>query len=254
MEFTQFNRKIDFKAASQVINARFKAWQLALGQCDLCGSDDICQPLLCQYCLADLPKFNYQQGGGNLLHWPAIDKILPKRKFDQLFCLSPYLWPIDHWLKQLKYQNRFELAVLFADLLASFWQEKLIPLLQTNHLLTSVPIHPKKWQLRGYNQAHLIARALASKVRVNYQADLLLRKNDYSAQVGQSGIERRKNLKDAFTLTPHQGKLPEQVILLDDVLTTGTTVNVVSKLLKQQGVKTVIVLTLALSIPKTSTN
>lgn len=249
MEFTQFNKVTVLEEIKQAITVKFNAWQLLLGQCDLCGNDDICQPLLCQYCLADLAKFSYPKIGQNLLYWPAVDKILPKRKFDHLFCLSPYIWPIDHWLKQFKYQNRFELAPLFADLITPLWQENLAPLLQSDYLLTAIPIHPQKWQQRGYNQAHLIAKSLARNTKINYQPDLLLRTINGSAQVGQSGVQRRKSLSGAFSLNPDFSELPEQIVLLDDVLTTGTTVNEVSKLLKKNGVKTVTVLTLALSLP-----
>jgi len=252
MEFTKLNKTTVFKVISQALSSKFNAWQLSLGECDLCGNDSISQPLLCQYCLADLPIFNYQQCGDSLLNWPAIDRSFSKRKFDQLFCLSPYIWPIDQWLKQLKYHNRFELAVLLADLLVPLWQQKIMPLLQPDYAFTAVAVHPKKWQIRGYNQAHLIAKALTKKVHINYQDDLLIRTSFCAGQVGQSGAERRKNLKGAFEISPHITKLPEQIILLDDVLTTGTTVNEVSKLLKHRGVKKVIVLTLALSLPNNS--
>jgi len=249
MEFTKLSNTYLFSRFNQAVISKLKAWQLSLGQCDLCSGNDISQPLLCPHCLADLPRFNYQQCGENLLNWPAIDQAFKKRNFDKLLCLSPYLWPIDQWLKQLKYQNRFELAVLLADLLIPLWQQKIIPLLQENYALISIPIHPKKWQQRGYNQAHMIVKSLVKKVKINYQSKFLIRTHFCSGQVGQSGIERRKNLKGAFAISSHVTKLPEQIILFDDVLTTGTTVNEVSKLLKRHGVKTVIVLTLALSLP-----
>lgn len=233
---------------STILN-QYKTCQLTLGQCDLCQSQIIKQPMLCEHCWADLPRCEYPIKGGNLLHWPAVNKLFVRRDFDQLFCFAPYIWPIDHWLKQCKYHNRFELALLFAYLLESLWQEHIAPLLNSNYLLTVVPIHPQKWQQRGYNQAHLMAKKLQHSVNALYNDKLLIRTKYTASQVGKSGHQRRRNLKNAFAMHPHVNHLPEQVIIFDDVITTGSTVNVMSRLLKQQGVKTVIVITLALSLP-----
>ena len=233
----------------QIIN-HYKICQLTLGQCDLCQSQIIKQPLLCEHCWADLPRCEYPIKGGNLLHWPAVNQLFVHRSFDQLFCFAPYIWPVDHWLKQFKYHNRFELALLLSSLLESLWYQHIVPLLDNDYLLTVVPIHPKKWQQRGYNQAHLMAKNLQHKVNARYNDTLLIRKEFTASQVGQSGNQRRKNLQHAFAIHPHLSNLPEQVIILDDVITTGSTVNAVSQLLRQQGVKTIIVLTLALSLPE----
>ena len=95
----------------------------ALSMCELCHNETVVHSLLCQHCFDDLPLFTYQNLANNLLNWPAINALFPKRSFDQLLCLSPYIWPVDQWLKQYKYQHRFELANLFAFLLQPLLQE-----------------------------------------------------------------------------------------------------------------------------------
>ena len=225
--------------------------QLALSSCDLCGGDCAHYILLCPYCAADLPLFKHQLTQGDLLNWPAINQILTNNKFDHLVCLSPYIWPFNHWLGQFKYQGRFELASLFSHLLYDYWQT-----LTQNHNLAkpqsimAVPLHVKKWQSRGYNQSHFIARDFAKRVGIPYLDSAILRVKQTTSQVGKTGIQRRKSLRDAFEMNFSNSELAEHVILIDDVVTTGSTANEICSLLKKNGVKTVTLMTVCLALPK----
>jgi predicted amidophosphoribosyltransferase len=95
---------------------------------------------------------------------------------------------------------------------------------------------------------------ICKKLALNYQNNLVIRHKATEKQVGKTGVERRKNLKNAFSLNPNltmnTKTLPEQVIIFDDVVTTGTTVNELAKLLKKSGVKHIIVIAIALAIEK----
>ncbi|MBL4900012.1 MAG: ComF family protein [Colwellia sp.] len=221
---------------------------LTLSECDLCGNTTQQQTLLCSACLADLPLFKQNIIQGDLLNWPAINKGLPSIHFDHLFCLSPYLAPFNHWLAQLKYQGRFELASLFASLLAKRWLE--IPLTSPVDLVLSVPLHISKWQQRGYNQAHLIAKPFSQLLHLPYQSSALIRIKKNTSQVGQTGKQRRNNLSNAFVLRQPLTKKIKHVVLIDDVLTTGSTASEISKLLKCKGVEKVTVITVCLTLPK----
>jgi ComF family protein len=221
---------------------------LALSQCDLCGNSTQKQALICSACMADLPLFKQEVIQGDLLNWPAVNKSLPNIHFDHLFCLSPYLAPFNHWLPQFKYQGRFELASLFASLLAEQWQETHAT--SSVDLILSVPLHISKWQLRGYNQAHLIADPFSKLLQLPYQDKALARITKNISQVGQTGKQRRKNLANAFTLNQPLTKNVKHVLLIDDVLTTGSTASEISKLLKYAGVEKVTVVTVCLTLPK----
>lgn len=222
--------------------------QYSLSECELCKSHRLIHPLLCRHCYEDLPLFSYQHLHNNLLNWPAIDKLFSKRAFDKLLCLSPYVAPFDHWLKQFKYQQRFELADLFAFLFVQLWQSQ--QGMNDDFAVISVPLHIKKWQQRGFNQAHLIAKAFAQKSSLTYMDNVLIRSSYCNSQVGQTGKQRRKSLKNAFKLSTNIQRLPSHIILVDDVITTGTTTNTICKLLKDKGVKHISVLTVALTLPK----
>ncbi|WDE11654.1 ComF family protein [Thalassomonas haliotis] len=219
-----------------------------LSSCDLCGSPCLRYSLLCQTCAGDLPFFKISDIRGDLLNWPAVNRALPKSNFDHLVSLSPYQWPLSMWLKQLKYHGRFELATLLGQLLADHWQKHIKPYLQEEPgLVLAVPLHFSKWQLRGYNQAHLIAKTFANQLDYHYQATALTRVKKTSAQVGQGGVARRKNLRRAFAVNIKL--LPRHVLLIDDVITTGSTINEISRLLKKQGVLKVTVVTACLTLP-----
>ncbi|MCW8833315.1 MAG: ComF family protein [Colwellia sp.] len=224
---------------------------LQIGQCDLCGNPTVQQPLICDACLTDLPLFKQDIVQGDLLNWPAINRELPNISFDHLFCLSPYLPPFSHWLSEFKYQGRFELAHLFANLLANAWQAS--SLSQTTpavDLVVSVPLHINKWQSRGYNQAHLIAKHFSKALQLPYHASAIRRVKKNTSQVGKTGQERRKNLARAFSLDPSLVNGLRHIILIDDVVTTGSTASEITKLLKNAGVTKVTLVTVCLTLPK----
>ncbi len=228
--------------------------------CDLCSADVYTpgradsiekQSLLCRNCFNDLPLFNQQLVHGDLLQWPAIYHALPNISFDHLFSLAPYTAPFDTWLVEFKYQGRFELAAFFARLLARQWQA-VIP--DSAHapveLVLSVPVHIKRWQTRGYNQAHLIAQAFAQQLILPYMPLALVRMKQNSSQVGKTGGARRKNLGNAFVLKQGLPTGIKHVILVDDVLTTGSTASEITRLLKKAGVETVTIVTVCLSLAR----
>lgn len=251
--------------------------KLSLACCDLCGSACTQTLLLCSTCQQDLPRFHLNcpvsnninnppdilpDLQGDLLNWPAIYKILPQHEFDHLICLAPYIEPFNQWINQFKYHHRFELAPFFAQLLADYWLQ-----IKTRHniaipdVIMPVPLHINKWQSRGYNQAHLIATALADRLSITYQATSLIRTRETESQVGKTGAARRKNLHDAFSYAPEkimmknntnqltEYMIPAHVMLIDDVVTTGATVNEVSRCLKKAGVKKITIMSLCLATP-----
>jgi ComF family protein len=244
----------------QQLKTYFTAILRRVSCCDLCGEsinkspslmNPMTQQLLCEYCMSDLPYFDQTVVAGNLLNWPAIHRALPNIQFDQIFALVPYINPFDHWLSQLKYFGRFELAELFSALLSVQWQAmvkhtKVAPV----DLVLSVPLHVKKWKVRGYNQAHLIAKPFAKQLALPYDAQLLIRVKHNDSQMGKTGSQRRKNLANAFSLSQPLASNIKHVLLIDDVVTTGTTASEISKLLKQAGVETVTLVTVCLTLPK----
>lgn len=109
-------------------------------------------------------------------------------------------------------------------------------------IIIPVPLHRTRKNERGYNQASLIAKSVSKILKLPFSASKLRRVRNTPSQRGLHPDERIKNVKGAFAV---RGKLPANIILIDDVATTGATVNECAAALLKGGAKRVIALTLA---------
>lgn len=131
-------------------------------------------------------------------------------------------------LYRFKYQNKREYAEVYAEeilrlhqvLIESWKADAIIP----------IPIHPLKAKERGFNQAEVLARYLSKRLNIPIYTDLVLRLKDTLPQKELNDIERRNNLSKAFGVA-NRGATLGNVILIDDIYTTGATINAVSKVL-----------------------
>jgi ComF family protein len=96
-----------------------------------------------------------------------------------------------------------------------------------------VPLHPGRLRERGFNQSHLLARHLAATLKIHYADKLLVRHRATQTQSQLDARQRHRNVRKAFQLTQDLGD--QHIVLIDDVVTTGATVNEISRLLKSQG-------------------
>ena len=142
-------------------------------------------------------------------------------------------------MHRLKYGNRRDYADIFArEAYETYggWIRRIAP-----DALIPVPLHPKRRRERGYNQAELIAEALAKRTGIPLEKKLLLRVINTSPQKQLSAKERKNNLKNAFQMSKNIVQL-EKVLLIDDIYTTGSTVDAAAGALMGAGVKKVYVL------------
>jgi competence protein ComFC len=138
---------------------------------------------------------------------------------------------------QFKYGGKEYLAKSLGRLLAIFAAEQLRG---TDGLLVMpVPLHPKRLRQRGFNQSLLLAKHVATQL--NAELDFLsLRRIRYTQpQTGLKKDQRRKNVRKAFGLTDPKGVKGRTVILVDDVATTGNTLNECARLLRKAGAENV---------------
>lgn len=145
---------------------------------------------------------------------------------------------------RFKHADRTDIARLFGRMMSRAGAD----LLAACDILAPVPLH--RWRLlkRGYNQAALLAAAIASGSERPMVPDLLQRIRSTASQQGLSGQQRRQNITgNAFRLHPWHGErvLGKRVLLIDDVLTTGATVTACARALGKAGASAVDVLTLA---------
>jgi ComF family protein len=112
-------------------------------------------------------------------------------------------------------------------------------------LVLPVPLHIKRLRRRGFNQASLLAVSFFPEEKKKIKNTILFRKRETVPQTGLNGSLRRKNIKNAFFVEAPEQVKGKNIVLIDDVFTTGTTVNECAKVLVKAGAKQVDVLTLA---------
>ena len=101
-----------------------------------------------------------------------------------------------------------------------------------------IPLHPSRRRKRGFNQAELLAKELSGRSGIPADAGLLMRVKKTRAQKELNDQERLTNLKDAFSV--RKRKVPYQnIILVDDIYTTGSTMDAAAKVLKENGAKNI---------------
>ncbi|MCE0492158.1 double zinc ribbon domain-containing protein [Pantoea sp. Mb-10] len=158
-------------------------------------------------------------------------------RWHSLTCVSDYRPPLSDWVLQLKFTRATALRVMLARLLLL----KLLTMRREGHLpsldlVLSVPLHRHRAWQRGYNQAALLAQPVAHWLGCEYH-DGLRRIRHGAVQHSLSARDRKSNLCGAFRLeTAVQGR---HILLIDDVVTTGSTVAEICRILLAQGASSV---------------
>lgn len=153
-----------------------------------------------------------------------------------LVALFSYQKPVDQLITRLKFQKNLVYARLLGEL---FIQH----ILNNNRLLTQpeiiipIPLHPKRLSERGFNQALEIVRPIAKKLKVPIDIKSCQRIRATHAQSDLPANQRAQNIKNAFQVSKNLNA--KHVVIFDDVVTTGHTVDELSKILKTQGVERV---------------
>ena len=167
--------------------------------------------------------------------------------FDRALSFAEYKGALRGLIHLLKYENVTPAAGLLGQKLAEVVSELLAGRSETVPLFIPVPLHKRRRQDRGFNQAELIARAAAKHFhgKVEIASDVLVRRRETISQVGLSREERIENMRDAFRVVDRKSVAGRTVILIDDVMTTGTTLSECARVLKQAGAERVWAVTAA---------
>lgn len=165
--------------------------------------------------------------------------------YDRGYAVYPYHGVIQSSLMRFKYSGRQEYAGFYARAMAVYGECEIQRM--KAEVLVPVPVHKEKLRTRGYNQAEVLARCLAEETGISVDDSLVLRRKNTLPQKELNPEERRKNLREAFMLKRPERKIPYQrVLLVDDIYTTGSTVDALACLLKSAGVKEVYFVTVAI--------
>jgi ComF family protein len=213
------------------LNIRSLIGQLAPPACLLCGADAR-HGSLCAGCRADLPWHSQP-------HCPRCATVTPEGRlcgaclkhppaFDRTVAALAYLFPVDRLIPRLKYHGRLALAPLLGECLA-----EAVATAPRPDLLIAMPLHPVRLRERGFNHAGEIARETARRLAVPLDAAVCTRIRDTPPQMGLKHEARRRNVRGAFACTGDvRGR---HVGLVDDVMTTGTSLDELAATLKRAG-------------------
>jgi len=166
--------------------------------------------------------------------------------FVQARSLGAYDGVLRHAIHQFKYRDRPQLAAPLGRLLAVYAREQAPALngLKFDALL-AVPMHPVRQRIRGYNQSARLARVLSQELSLPLCTDALARIRPTRPQVGLSAEARRTNLRGAFAVKQAEAVAGKTLLLIDDVVTSGSSLYECSVTLKAAGAAAVYALTLA---------
>ena len=163
--------------------------------------------------------------------------------YDQGKAVFEYKGAVKQSIYRFKYDNSRE----YAGFYAASAVENYSGWIQRNKIdaIVPVPMYRKKKRKRGYNQAEVLAREISRGFSIPLRTDLVLRKKSTKAQKELSRKERKKNMERAFVVKKEAG-MYRDILLVDDIYTTGSTANAIAGKLKAVGVKNVYVLTLCI--------
>lgn len=236
--------------ASLIKSFNFLAQQLILQQyCVFCGCS--CQQQLCSDCYAALPRLSAAAHCSCCLEYLAPKELNCANCREQLFYFTRiiagfnYDFPLDKVLHVFKYHGRLEYATLLSGL---FYAEIMGQIDHLPDAIIPVPLHAKRHKQRGFNQVHELLREFR---RLQPQLPWLsaVRQKDTQQQAALNRHQRIKNLTHAFTLNCDlTGK---HIAIVDDVVTTATTVNELAQLAKNHGARQIDIWCLMRALPFT---
>ncbi len=172
--------------------------------------------------------------------------VTHRRYFTMARALAAFEGSLQQAVHRWKYEGKTHLTPFFAEWIAEglnrYWKSDSLD------LLIPVPLHPSRLRERGFNQALLLVKDLSRRTGIPYRKKILQKKKPTIPQVNLGGAEREKGVRGTFHVADKEELLGTSVLLVDDVYTTGATVNECAKALLGGGAERVDVLTLAHAI------
>lgn len=195
-----------------------------LDLCDGCRSELPFNSSFCPQCAIPLPIDDAPICGSCLRAPP---------RYQASYCAFEYGYPVAELIRAFKYGHSLAYARVLGTLLSDYvkanhrdeWPQCIVP----------VPLSSQRFHHRGFNQAIELGRIMAVSLDIPLNSGLLERVRHTVEQAGLSRRERKKNLRNAFEVVGDD--VPDHVAILDDVVTTGSTMNEIARTLKRAGVK-----------------
>lgn len=204
-------------------------------RCIVCGAEDF---FICPSCESKIPVRTFNDSWEKLVHDEHIDRIFIASWYENK--------PLQEMIKYYKYMGRQSLKEEFSRVVYRFWDSSgLSDYFVFAPVVVPLPLHRRRLYERGYNQSALLAFDIAQYAELIYDETLLLRKKYTRHQTDLPLHQRSRNIQGVFRVVAPSGEMPHSVLLIDDVVTTGASMNEAAYVLKNAGAKKVYGLVLA---------
>lgn len=198
--------------------------------CGMCG--EINENYICNNCYENIKKIK-----------KCVINEYNNRNFSKHLYIFRYEGIIRNKIIEYKFEDKGYLYKMFAKIILS--DKKTCNFIKKYDVIIPVPISKKRKKKRGYDQSELVANELAQKLNQDIWTDIIIKKKDNKPQSELNKLERIKNVEDIYEINKPIEVKNKKVLLLDDIYTTGSTVNEIARKLKQNQTQEIGVITLA---------
>lgn len=199
--------------------------------------------ILCNSCNSSIEKLN-----DNELQEFYNDKFLSENLISGF--ISLFLFEkgknLQNAIHKLKYENRVDIGEFFGLKLAQYYENEIKYLWKIDKIIP-IPLHKVKYKERGYNQAYHIAKGISSNLQIPVDIKSLQREKYTSTQTKLNKSERKSNVKNVFCVYDNSEISNKNVLLIDDVVTTGATTLECARILKNNGANEIYLATIAIA-------
>ncbi len=194
--------------------------------------------IICENCFEDVARL--------LVKEPMCLKCGKTRKHSHI-CEKTFLFDeiIAHILRYFIFMNKYNRRKKLSNLFLNFLKNRIQYLKEEYDFIISVPLHPARKRERGFDQNEIFCKEISKDLGIPYIKNSIYRIRNTKPQAGLKREKRQKNIMGAFRI--YGDFRDKKLILFDDVITTGATLNELTILLKEKGAQKITVLTLAIA-------
>jgi ComF family protein len=198
--------------------------------CMFCGHDLIINEVgFCRFCTDSLPYTNFHRQKANKIEQLFWGRIPIEQATSFLYFTKGGV--VQKLLHVIKYQQQTDLAIKMGEMMAR--QLQVGGWLSDIDLIVPVPLHPKKQKQRGYNQSEMLARGFSSVTKIPIDTNLLKRSIYTSTQTRKGRYDRYLNMDSVFGIDETDNHVFRHILIIDDVITTGATLEGCAMALQQ---------------------
>mgnify|MGYP003575263273 CR=1 FL=1 len=188
---------------------------------------------ICTKCLYDLPFTDFHLYEDNLVAKQLWGRLPVNAAMAMLYFKKGT--KVQNLIHGLKYAGKTDIGITLGKLLANKLSKS--DFYADIDIVIPVPLHQKKMRVRGYNQSEYIAKGLAEELGISVSATHLLRNKSTESQTKKARYTRYENMQDVFNVKNADDLKDKHILLVDDVITTGATLEACGNVLLKHGIK-----------------